>query len=67
MLMRCFGSGFVCPMRSNVLWSFVMRKFIPLREWSTDRLLAVFHDLWISDNDRKLLAKIYDELERRRH
>jgi hypothetical protein len=44
-----------------------MRLSIPLREWSTDRLLAVFHDLWISDNDRKLLAKIYDELERRRH
>jgi hypothetical protein len=46
---------------------FSMRLSIPLREWSTDRLLAVFHDLWISDNDRKLLAKIYDELERRRH
>jgi hypothetical protein len=49
------------------LLEFSMRLSIPLREWSTDRLLAVFHDLWISDNDRKLLAKIYDELERRRH
>jgi hypothetical protein len=28
MLMRCFGSGFVCPMKSNVLWSFIMRKFV---------------------------------------
>lgn len=43
-----------------------MRLAIPLREWSTDRLLAVFHDLWIFDNDRKLLAKIAGELERRR-
>lgn len=55
---------------STVPFSFLsesfMRLSIPLREWSTDHLLAVFHDLWISDNDRKLLVKIYDELERRR-